>query len=237
MTSKKPIYLAVDSDILRTLTYFDVLRKEHGYIDVEKIKDRSLKKDFNYYNRLFNCILHDEIRLLIVDAVYQESKHSATLLNFIKEYCYFPNVNAANYQEKAERARTLAKAYCEPYTYKAKLQAAPMKSVFVADINKYVPTNDCYIMAQATVEQCSLLTANGKDFIFNTRHTDNKAEHERVLGIVQINIQNGYYVDSDKGYQVAPKPVMIDTLAKILKYDVFETTEQIDDKVKADLVL
>lgn len=237
MTKNKAIYLAIDSDILRTLTLLDILKKEHGHIDVEKIKGSNLKKDFNYFNRLYQSMLHDEIRLLIVDAVYQESKHSQSLLNFIKEYCYFPNVNATNYQEKAEKARQLANAYTEPYLYKEDQQEAPMKAVFVADISKYVPTNDCYIMAQATIEGCSLLTGNGKDFIFNQRNEDRYA-HDRVRGITQINIINGYYEEDKPGHYITPKPIMINTLAAILKYeDNFETVEQNDNKVKADLIL
>ena len=68
MTNKNPIYLAIDSDVLRTLTLLDILKKEHGYVDIDKIKDSSLKKDFNYFNRLYNALNHDEIRPLIVDA-------------------------------------------------------------------------------------------------------------------------------------------------------------------------
>ena len=237
MTKTKPIYLAIDSDILRTLTLLNILKKEHGYVDTEKVKDTSLKKNFNYFNRLFNSINHNEIRLLIVDAVYQESKHSSSLVEFMKEYCYFPNTNAVNYQDKAERARKLASEYVKPYTYKNEQYDAPMKAVFVADVNKYVPTNDCYIMAQATVEHCSLLTGNGKDFIFNQRNED-KYAHDRVRGIAQINILNGYFTEETPGHFVTSKPVMINTLAAILKYeDSFETITQSNNYVKADTIL
>lgn len=237
MTNKKTIYLAIDSDILRTLTLLDILKTEHGYVDIEKVKDVSLKKDFNYFNRLYNAILYDEIRPLVVDAVYQESKHSNSLIEFMKKYCYFPNVNAVNYQDKAEKARNLANAYTKPFIYNGEHCDPPMKAVFVADINKYVPTNDCYIMAQATIEHCSLLTGNGKDFIFNQRHEDRYA-HERVKGIAQVNILNGYFDEDSPGHYITPKPVMINTLAGILKYDdEFLSIEQNEDKVKADLIL
>ena len=99
----KPKYLAIDSDILRTLTLLDILHKQHGFVKIELIEDHLLAKDFNFFQRLYSCAENDSIRLVIVDAVYQESKHSDSLKNFIKEYCYFPNVNAANYQEKAEK--------------------------------------------------------------------------------------------------------------------------------------
>ena len=159
-----------------------------------------------------------------------------------QNYCYFPNVNAANYQEKAEKARKLADAYTKPYFYTDRdgkeIQAdAPMKSVFVADINKYVPTNDCYIMAQATVEHCSLLTGNGKDFIFDKRDED-RYNHARVRGITQINIANGYYSETSPGHYVTPKPIMLKTIAASIKYDdSFETVDQTNTYVKADSIL
>lgn len=243
MTSKKPLYLALDSDILRTITFLEVLKTEHGFIDINKIHNKVLKDDFNYFIKLLNAINQNEIRPLIVDAVYQESKHSDSLIAFMKKYCYFPNVNAVNYQEKAEKARKLANAYTKPYTYidrydgKEKQAQAPMKSVFIADINKYVPTNDCYIMAQATIENCPLLTGNGKDFIFNQRNED-KYAHERVKGIIDINILNGYYKTNNIGNKITTKPVMINTIASILKYEnCFESIEQSNDYIKADTIL
>ena len=113
-----------------------------------------------------------------------------------------------------------------------------MKSVFIADINKYVPTNDCYIMAQATIEKCCLLTGNGQDFVFNKRNED-KNVHDRVRGIVHINILNGYYDEAEDEHKITPAPILIYTLGPILKYgsDDFETNQQSDDKVKAEHVL
>ena len=229
------LYIAIDSDILRTLAYLNLLKKEHGFVDREKVKDHSLKKDLNYFLRLFKAIQNDEIRPLIVDAVFQESKHSETLVDFMREYCYFPNVNAVNYQEKAQKARELANLYCHEYTYREQVYKAPMKSVFVADINKYVPTNDCYIMAQATIENCFLLTSNGQDFIFDKRNED-KSENDRVKGIARINILNGYCEETAEGSYSAPRPLTISNVLGMLKYDE-EFTEQVDDKVKADTIL
>ena len=237
---KTPKYIAIDSDILREIAYLDLLKKEYGKnIDPNLIypADRHLRKDFHYFIALYNSMTHNDIRIVIVDAVYQESKHSECLLNFIKKYCYFPNVNAANYQEKAEKARTLAYAYCSEYEHKGKTEPAPMKSVFVADINKHVPTNDCYIMAQATIEGLPLLTGNGKDFVFNVKN-ENKEEHDRVVGIVHINILHGYSKTNKKGYEITSAPILIYDLAPMLK-QVFkiDTPNQSEDLIKADLLL
>ena len=90
-------------------------------------------------------------------------------------------------------------------------------------------------MAQATIENCPLLTGNGKDFIFNQRNDDTYA-HERVKGITQININHGYYKEETPGYFITSKPIMIGTFSKIIRHKTFETTEQ-NDKIKADTIL
>ena len=238
---KKPAkYIAIDSDILRKLAYLDMLQTKNKTIDVEKIKDEFLRKNYNYFTKLFNFVKEDKLRLLIVDAVYQESKFSPSLTEFIRKYCYFQNINAANYQEKAEESRRLALAYCKPYTLNGKQKDAPMQLLFVADINKSVPTNDCYIMAQATIEQCCLLTGNGKHFVFNER-TSKYREHERVLGIVQINISMGYSEPHEKsGSLMAPKPMLLHDLMPILinrGLDSWFTLAIDDDKIKASELL
>lgn len=236
---RTPKYIAIDSDILRELAFLDILKSEHGHnIDLEKLPANSaLRKHFNYFVRLYNCITYNEIKIVIVDAVYQESKHSETLINFIKKYCYFPNVNAINYQERAAKARLLARKYCEEYVHQGETMPAPMKSVFVADINKYVPTNDCYIMAQATIDGLPLLTGNGQDFIFNKRN-ENRDDHDRVRGITQINIANGYYTTNAKGYQVTSAPILIYDLGPILKNVTnFTTPEQSDDFIVANSIM
>ena len=241
--NETPKYIAIDSDILRELSFLKMLKKEYGHsINPDKLPlNSALKKDFNYFVLLLNCIEHDEIRLVIVDAVYQESKHSDSLINFIKDYCYFPNINAANYQEKAEQSRILAKAYCSEYTYCDEEKQAPMKSVFIADINKYAPSNDCYIMAQATIEGLPLLTGNGKDFVFNNRNPNNsqrKNNHDRVKGIIQVNISNGYFTIQENGKKISSAPMLLYELAPILRHiDSFKTPEQSDDFIIAGSIL
>lgn len=238
MESKHTINIAIDSDILRELTFLDILKTQYGRIDVEQIPSHcALKKDFNYFMALYNFITHGELKIVIIDAVYQESKHSESLVNFIKKFCYFPNINAANYQEKAEKARQLASAYCSEYQLDGKTYPAPMKSMFVADINKYVPTNDCYIMAQATIEGLPLLTGNGQDFVFNIKN-ENKNEHDRVKGITNVNKIYGYSKTDKKGFEVTSAPILLFHLIPLLRnFKNFKTPEHSDDLIKADSLL
>ena len=235
MKQDRPLYVAVDSDILRGIAYFGFLEKEFGKVTIEMVNDHQVRNDFNYYERLFENVKNDKVRLLVVDAVFQESKHSSNLLGFMKDYCYFPNVNAVNYQEKAEKARELAYAYCSPYKYGGVEYSAPMKFVFIADINKNVPTNDTYIMAQATVEGCCVLTGNKKDFIFDKRQNcDNK---DRLDGICRINKLFGYCEEvGDKVY--TSKPITLVEINKKLKINgKFGILNQNDDKIKGRTIL
>ena len=39
MENKNKIYLAIDSDVLRTLTLLDILKTEHGHVNISKIKE------------------------------------------------------------------------------------------------------------------------------------------------------------------------------------------------------
>ncbi len=235
MENNKKLYVAIDSDILRNLAYLDRLKERYGVVSKSRVNDPQVLYDLNYYARILQSVQNDEVRLLIVDAVFQESKHSDCLVKFMKKYCYFPNVNAVDYQEKAQQARALAHAYCSEYEFEGKKRRAPMKSVFIADINRQVPTNDAYIMAQATVENCSLVTGNKKDFIFNNRQ--NQENNERQLGICTINVAMGYYEKKDDKF-VTPRPITLGCLAGGLKRDQrFGDLEQADDKIEGRTLL
>ena len=209
MENNEPLYFAIDSDILRALTFIS--------ISGGSTHDPLFKKWGGYLRKLFEKAQNDEIRLVIVDAVFQESQHSPSLLNFMKKYCYFPKINAVNYQKKADKARLLANSYCEPFEVGDKEYPAPMKKVFHAESRKFSPTNDCYIMAQATLEGVSLITANGKDFIF-----DEKAgieNHFRAKGIMNINILKGYYTSKQGNFNTS-RPFHINTIGPMLKDEI-----------------
>lgn len=214
MENKDKLYFAIDSDVLRVLTFIDLTLKNNPDFDLRSSQDPLLKKWSGYFYRLLTKAKNDELRFVIVDAVYQESQHSSCLLNFMREYCYFPKINAVNYQKKAHEARKLANAYCSPYELGDKSYPAPMKTVFNAESTTFSPTNDCYIMAQATIEGLCLITANGKDFIFDEK---SKSEnHHRAKGIINVNISKGYYASSQGKFHT-PRPFHINTIGPMLK--------------------
>ena len=217
MANKDPLYFAIDSDILRTLTYLDALLKNDPNYDLRNTPDPLLKKWSGYILKLYKKMQNDEIRLVIVDAVYQESQHSLSLVSFMREYCYFTKINAVNYQRKAAEARRLANAYCEPYEVGDREFSAPMKKVFNAESGKSSPTNDCYIMAQATMQGICLITANGRDFIFDDKI--GKENHDRSRGIMCINIAKGYYRQGQGKFNTT-RPFHIQTIGPMLKDEI-----------------
>lgn len=218
---------AIDSDILRSLAFIDLLMEENPKLTKEDLKlenkQDQLYKYFGYYKRFLKSIKEDKLRIVIVDAIFQESKHSESLVKFIKKYAYFPDINIVNYQTKADQARKLAYSYCQPYEYNNRTYPAPMKFVFIADISQRIPTNDAYAMAQASIEGLSFVTANGQDFIFNVKQSNkhhNKYTNSRSIGIINKNISHGYCSTNEDGIITAPKPMHIKTFGAMLGDDV-----------------
>ena len=217
MENKEPLHFAIDSDVLRVLAFLDIILEQSSEQDLRNSPDPLIKRWGGYFKRLYYKMQRDEIRLVIVDAVFQESQHSTSLLSFMKKYCYFPKINAVNYQRKAAEARKLANAYCSNFVVGDREYPAPMKKIFNAESTTFSPTNDCYIMAQATIEGIPLITANGKDFIFDERAgTEN---HDRAKGIMSVNIAKGYYT-SNQGKFNTSRPFHINTIGPMLKDEV-----------------
>ena len=224
------LYLVIDSDVLRTLAYLDMLKKKYGHVEMSQINDDNLIGDFNYYLKILEHGKKEHIKFLIVEPVYYESRHSPSLLNFMKEYCYFPNPNAKDYQDKQQKAKDLAYAYCSPYVFNGENFDAPMKTVYCADCKRYTPVNDAYVMANAAVEGCCVLTANKQDFIFNKKQP--LGNKDRLDGICRINQLYGYCERNEKGV-FTPKPITINLLMGKLKGDgKFGMMQQPGEKIK-----
>ncbi len=222
----KPLYVAVDSDALRHLAYLHMLKKKYKYIERHQINDPLLAKDLNYYIRIYQSLNNDELRLKILEPVFHESKHSQNLLEFMKECCYFPDVNSEKYTAKRKAADELAYAYCESHIYEGEHYDSPMKKVYMAAVGQEVPTNDSFIMAWSTMERCCLLTGNKKDFIFNEKQDSwNK---DRLQGICRVNHLMGYYAE-ENGNVYTPKPITVPILAGALKnkdnFKLFDQSE------------
>ncbi len=255
-------YISIDSNILRAFLYLDVMLKSYVKNNGIEFTYKELPDNFNFtkFLDLKNCNdpllrLHtrgmcylyllfkkDKIRMYVTEAVYNENKHSKNCCDFIRDNCFMHKIMTESEKEKFyKKVSDLVNDYTSPQTvrYKGELMACnpPMKVEYLEHLQTYVPTNDCYIMAESTVDNCTLLTGNGKDFIFDIK--DDKEfynpttrkfvkKKSRTLGIVDVNIKNGYYSTGEDDNKIVPKPIDIDTLARnIQRYGVdnFELPE------------
>ena len=60
----------------------------------------------------------DKIRVLILNNVYQENKHSQYIMNFIIDNCYVDNIDMQNYKQISSKVERLAYKYCKDYNMK-----------------------------------------------------------------------------------------------------------------------
>lgn len=173
------VYFALDSDVLTNLADLDYLRKKYPEDKeiyqlrdkVDHSKQRSLSFNFNFYNELLNIAKSGDVRFLITPTAFFECKHIPYLLGFIKKYCYVPKLSIANYKHQEYLVRELAKTYCNDYYIDeinengevvSVKHKAPLSPEYNAHYGDLVPSNDAYIMAEATVFNAVLLTENGK---------------------------------------------------------------------------
>ena len=208
--------IAVDSDMLRNLAAFYNLTKDGKVIKYNSsVHNEHINQNLEDYLFLFSYIKQFKIEILVGPVVYNEIKHLDNITNFVEKYCHLTNPDK-------NKVKILAKAYSSPYMDKGKTLYQPMEKIYVAAIDSYVPSNDCFIMAEATVNECFLLTNNLKDFIFDNKlgDTDN---HRRVEGIRIINTQHKYKRILQDNIYFIPQPVSFSKLIKQLKKKAYKT--------------
>ena len=217
MERNKPYYIAVDSDIIRALAFADILINSDHYVDFRKVSDPHIRNYSGYLKKMLRYMHEDKLRIVILNSVYQENKHSPALVNFIIENCYVPSITFENYNKVAQTVQKLAKKYCEPYFDKKSgtYLEPPMIASFDANVQAVAPTNDSYHMAEATLAGVSFVTINGKHFVFNEKEED-KTHNLRSKGIQQINLNEGYYQECEDGRIIVPKPFRFSVFGPLL---------------------
>lgn len=205
MNKKIPsVKIALDSDILRNLAYFcNASNRTHRLMN-----NQHVYHNLDDYYYLLNCYNNGLIEFRIGKVVYKEIKHLQDILDFIHQF-KIKNIDAPE-----EQVKVMAEAYCNSYYDANRVKHnAPMHKKYVAADNEYKPSNDAYIMAEATIGSCYLLTNNSRDFI---RYSDNPEEHLRVDGIKIINKQ--FKFCRLRGNKVfIPQPTTLSHLVKFLK--------------------
>lgn len=215
------IYVALDSDILRSLAFADMLiyKKENILKNPDAQKDLIIREHGEEIIKLLDMAKKDEIRFFIPRTVFGESRDSKSLKSFMSRKCYFVDPESKEYRHYKEKSSALASSYCQSYwdNY-GNWQEAPMAATYNEAAGKKVPKNDAYIMAQATVAGCHfMLTNNRKDFVFNKK-VDEGAAKTRQRGIININIKHGYFnYDEANSTSVTTRPVDISLLVNILE--------------------
>lgn len=214
--NSKHLYVALDADVLRALATVAPYYMRGIHYDYERSNDPIVRNCAGYLFKLLerSVATTDELRLLVTTSVFYEVRHKREVVNFINDYCYIPKQNNLldqEYMVKKQKIKDLAYAYCgagKPYD---PYNPPPMDMKYMAEIGSYCPTNDCYIMAEATVENAILVTNNRKDFIYNKNIPDD--ESSRLMGIISTNAQFGYVDES--GY--SPRPIALHSFGPLLR--------------------
>jgi len=210
--TKPSIKLRVDSDIIRNLAHFSKITKEGTsikYIDTNRISNEHIKQNFEDYLFIMDKIKSGELEIFVSKYVFREVEHIEYVFEFIQKYC------SSKFSNNTEEIEKLANAYCNPYTENGEELLPPMNRQYVAAINKVVPTNDCYIMADATVNYSFLLTNNLQDYIYD-KTSSNPQDHRRIDGIRAINVQHGYKRKGVNG-DFIPQPMVIKKFVRYMR--------------------
>ncbi|MBE7076537.1 MAG: type II toxin-antitoxin system VapC family toxin [Clostridiales bacterium] len=220
MDTNNPIYVAVDSDVLRFLTELNWELKRNSAFNTMSSDNKLIREYGGYLRTLLEKIKNDEIRIVVPTMVFSEVKNRPDCLSFIKDYCYCPDINMLNFYKRMEEIDKIAREYCSrTYTIKGKTYYPPMHVVSNATDIVQRPSLDAYIMAEATYENLILVTANGKDFIFDRNVSTDK--NSKAAGIYQINMSLGYADDQGN----CPKPMYLPVFGALLKdLEHFRTT-------------
>lgn len=209
----KPLYIALDSDAL--INFAEI------YAGSNKIylKTDTVNRIQNFLNDIKNNNL--SIRFVVTSVVFNEVHNpqmkNPAVDNFIKNFCCIPVItpHELNYAKKIDK---LATSYSE---VKEDGSLSPMKQVYSAAGGAYVPSNDAYIMAEASTLGISLVTFNDQDYVaFGKKIKSNKTRAHEILNINRT--YNCFYEDySDRNKQVAPRPYHVMEFINLVYSDKF----------------
>lgn len=209
----KPLYVAIDSDVLINFAkiYYG---KERGVSLTQNTKDRIIE--------FLNDVKSNKyaVRFIVPSVVFNEvhnpQVNSEIVDDFIKELCYIPLIspNELNYAKKAEK---LAYSYCEINDDGG---LSPMKIEYSAATGKYVPSNDAYIMGEATTLGINLITFNEKDYVSASKTRYDKSRAHKIL---EINKNHRCFFDDycNVSKIVSPRPYHVMEFINLLYSDKF----------------
>lgn len=223
--NKDYIYVAFDSDVLRELVYLYILQGKERNL-VANLDGVISDKEFvvrhkEHLQQTLQLIRTGVIRPVIVNTIYQESKHSKSLMEFVERYFYAPEESLVNSAEYGEQVKQLANLYCEPYTdWNGNLIPAPLKKVYNSYVGKKIPTNDVFAVAEAVCARVNFVTFNAKDLVFDRKHGE--GNWDRSDGVTQISKLNGYYELCEDGRKFGLTVMAHSRFANLIKNGIQE---------------
>lgn len=194
----KPLYVALDSDAL--INFAEIYAGSNKvYLKQETV---SRIQDFLSNIKKNSLSIRFVVTSVVFNEVHNPQMKNTAVDNFIKIFCCIPIItpHELNYAKKINK---LATSYSE---IKEDGSLSPMKQVYSAAGGAYVPSNDAFIMAEASTLGVSLITFNEQDYVAVGRRS--QPDKTRAHEILNINrTYNCFYEDySDRNKQVAPRP-------------------------------
>lgn len=220
-------YIALDSDILRDLAVVNELVKNNGGVIDKDAFRKALKKEgniilvtnINFVSEVYDMVKrsvsekYPVFKFLVTETVWRETRYLPIVADFIREYCYVPNINALNMDSKLAEKKKLAEAYCYGlYDSAGKMVCPPPMQ---KDKKGKKPSNDAYIMAEATREFATLLTMNGQDFVYVKDGAP--GNNDRKRGIMDINVRLRY-IKTVNGKGLVPEPFTLERFCPLVRY-------------------
>lgn len=209
----KCICLAFDALALTILSNIHAKNKENKYP--------------GYYKRILELIYDGKIKPVILETVYREVRGNRNVKKFISQHGYFIKKSRKKEDiKKYEETRdNLANEYGKPFVYNRKEYNGPFEYIPKGCDSKLAAKMSALVVADAVINDCPLIVADESRYIHKNI---TKFRCERVLGIRQINFNNGYY-KLESGRSILPttlpfrveiiEPIAIETLMPWLKYD------------------
>lgn len=176
---------------------------------IEIINGKKYYKNLLDVHNLLQSVKSGDVQLCITKTVFNELnlERHLTTKSFVEKYIHIVTIPDELARTFAIRRTKLAREYVEKNA---------MDDEYSAKEEERVPSNDAYIMAEATIVGLTLITHNEKDFLFRNISTK---DWDRVKLIAKINAERNYLFPSNmSGTALAPQPINLSSFGANYKH-------------------
>ncbi len=174
-----PIYIALDTDVLRMLSCFHFSVCNEG-LDVNYLTALDQTRTYP----LYKLILDGKIKPVVTRTVLKECPKTDKYINFLNEFCLMPDISDEEYDGYRQSVFELAQKYCG----KEQLDYFTLFG-YVNDENVFVPGSDAINMAEASLAGLNLITNNSKHFVYVEKEIL-KAKKKEEKGKIKGDVYN-----------------------------------------------